>query len=241
MCPGNSKFQLTARSIQKVLPLILAFLGGVLLAVDPVSTASAADIYLTGASEVDQSVLVPPFQASIAVTDSQGWGQTFTVGLPGLLTRIDLQLGRNADTSLPLQVEICRTSGGLPDMSPQALLYSTSIAASAVPVQTWSDSFSVSVDLSSALIQVTPGDQLAVLLTTADGNWYNWTTHYWPDDIYPAGTAVKLAYPSAPNWIQVTGYDSGFQTWVTAVPESSTLLPLAFLILAAHHRFRRKI
>src|SRR5258705_7041463 len=54
---------------------------------------------------VDQQIIVPQ-QAAIAVTVGYSYGQSFTVGLAGSLTQIDFQLGRNAGTTQPLQVEL---------------------------------------------------------------------------------------------------------------------------------------
>ena len=113
-----------------------------------------------------------------AVDWGQSLGQTFTVGLPGLLTRIDLQLGRDAAADQPLRFELCKTVGGLPDDTLAASLFSTSIDPSAVPVLITTNTFTVSVDLSSASIEVMPGDQLAILLRSSSTHWYLWTTGY---------------------------------------------------------------
>jgi len=227
---ANNHFPLAARRAETSLSVTLALLTGILVAVAPA----------TGATTEDQHLLADG-QFNAAVTSYQGWGQTFTVGLSGLLTRVDLQLGRQTGTSGPLQVELRKTSGGLPDLTPQALLFSTSIAASAVPVTGSPASFTVFLDLSSAPPSVTPGDCLAILLTNPDTSWYLWSSHYWPGDIYSGGSALKLVSPSAPNWIEVSGYDSGFDTWITQVPEPSALLPVGLLILAVSYRCRSTI
>jgi hypothetical protein len=185
---------------------------------------------------VDQQIIVPQ-QAALAVTVNQSMGQSFTVGLGGLLTRIDFQLGRNAGTTQPLQVELRTTIGDLPNLAPSALLFSGSIAASDVPVLIYTSSFSTSIDLSSAPPAVTPGQKLVVLLSSSDYEWYNWDNPgYFNNNPYPNGTTVKLGYPDYSNWVTLDDWDFGFRTWVLPVPEPSTLLPLGLLILAVRSR-----
>jgi len=104
---ANNHFPLAARRAETSLSVTLALLTGILVAVAPA----------TGATTEDQHLLADG-QFNAAVTSYQGWGQTFTVGLSGLLTRVDLQLGRQTGTSGPLQVELRKTSGGLPDLTP---------------------------------------------------------------------------------------------------------------------------
>ena len=182
---------------------ILAILTGGWLAA-PLDSARATLL----PAVVDQS-LISSEQAGIAVAADQGWGQTFTVGLAGTLTRIDLQLGRNATALQPLQFELrTLTAGGVPDQSPAALRYSTSIAAASVPVLVTTNNFTVSLDLSGAALAVTPGQQLCLQLTAADYEWYFWTSGYWPVDQYAGGSAVKLAFPDAPNWSFSSGVES---------------------------------
>jgi hypothetical protein len=231
MNPSNKQFDRTARRVTKLVPLTLAVVG---LAVAPINTARA-----TGVPQVDQQ-LIAMEAAGVAVDYSQSWGQTFTVGLPGVLTRIDLQLGRDAGANQPLQVELRRTVGGLPDLMPEALLFSTSLDPSAVPILITTSSFTVSIDLSPAPPTVTPGDQLIILLTSASDHWYLWTTGYWPGDMYPNGSAVKRGYPDYSNWVVQDGWDSGFRTWVT-VPEPTALLPIGLLLLALQRRRRRRL
>jgi hypothetical protein len=209
--------------------------GGSLMFLFFLPTAKATSI-----PQIDQSVLAPSFQSSLAVYAAQDLGQTFTVGLGGLLTQADLQLGRNSTTTQPLQLEIREITTGLPDESPGALLFSTTVPAAAVPVQIYSQSFSVSVDLSGAPPVVTQGEKLAIVLScnvNNSGAGYNWTSYGYPNDIYPAGTGVVA---SGGSWSTLGG-DNGFQTWVL-VPEqtSSKLLLLGGLVLAGVRAKRKQ-
>ncbi len=179
---------------------------------------------------VDQSIIVP-IQAALAVSPGWSYGQSFTVGLDGTLTRIDFQLGRNAGVTEPLQVQLCTTIGDLPDLDPSALLFSGTIAAADVPVQTFTSTFDTSIDLSSAAPLVARGEKLVVLLSSSDNGWYNWdNSGYFNNNPYANGTAIQ-SIPTSPAWGAINNWDFGFQTWVTPVPEPSALLPVGLLIL----------
>jgi len=186
---------------------------------------------------VDQQIIVPQ-QAAIAVTLGYSYGQSFTVGLAGSLTRIDFQLGRNAGTTQPLQVELRTASGDLPNLAPSALLFSGSIAAANVPVLTFTSSFTTSIDLSSAAPTVTAGEKLVLLLSSSDGDWYNWNNSgYFNSNPYPNGSAIQLSSPN--NWGTMDSWDFGFRTWVAQVPEPSSLLPVSLLLMAFGRRFTK--
>lgn len=189
---------------------------------------------------VDQSIIVSA-QAALAVTTGQSLGQSFTVGLGGALTRIDFQLGRNAGTTQPLEVEVRLANGDLPNLDPSALLFSGSIAAADVPVLLFTSSFTASIDLSAAAPTVTAGEKLVVLLSTADSDVYSWdNSGYNNNNPYPNGTTVKLGYPDYANWVTIDNWDGGFQTWVQPVPEPSILLPAGLLMLALGHRLAKR-
>jgi hypothetical protein len=180
---------------------------------------------------VDQQIIVPN-QAAIAVTAGWSYGQSFTVGRGGALTRIDFQLGRAAGTTQPLQVALRTANGDLPNLDPAALLFGGTISAADVPVLTYSSSFTASMDLSSAApVIVTPGEKLVVVLSSTDPNWYNWdNSGYFNNNPYPNGTAVQST-PSSSGWAPMANWDFGFRTWVTPVPEPSGLLPFGILVL----------
>ena len=213
-----------------------------LIAVPCVITGLLSGVHSASATllttTVDQQIIVP-IQAGIAVTAGWSYGQSFTAGLGGPLTRIDFQLGRNAGVTQPLNVELRTATGDLPDLSPSGLLFSGSIAASNVPVLIFTSSFTTSIDLSSAPPVVTPGEKLVVLLSTSDGDWYNWdNSGYFNSNPYPNGTAIQMT-PNSPSWSVMDAWDFGFRTWV-AVPEPSALLPVGLVILAVARRFSKR-
>jgi hypothetical protein len=229
----NHSARPTLCRVRKPFAITLAGLVACLLICNPIDSARA----VLPPPVVDQEIIVVQ-QAALAITAGSSWGQSFTVGSAGSLTRIDFQLGRNAGTSQPLQVELRTASGDLPNMDPAALRFSGSIAAADVPVLTFTSSFTTSIDLSGAAPVVAPGEKLVVLLSTSDYDWYNWdNSGYFNSNPYPDGTSVKLAYP---NWVAVDNWDFGFRTWVAPVPEPSALLPVGLLILAVGRRLRKR-
>jgi hypothetical protein len=126
--PTRHPFSPALRRIRASFAITAAGLVASLLAGGSMDSARAVIL----APTVDQQCLAP-IQAALAVTAGTSWGQSFTVGLAGPLTQIDFQLGRNASTSQPLQVELRLANGDLPDPDPSALLFSGSIAAAMSP------------------------------------------------------------------------------------------------------------
>jgi hypothetical protein len=236
MEPNNVSSRSILSHFKQSFGLTLAGLVGALLIGGPVEPIRAA----APTPVVDQQVIVPN-QAAIAVTAGWTYGESFTVGQAGALTRIDFQLGRAAGTSQPLQVALRTASGDLPNLDPSALLFSGTIAASAVPVLTYSSSFTASMDMSSvAPIMVTPGEKLVIVLSSSDPNWYYWdNSGYFNNNPYPNGSAVQST-PSTSGWATMDNWDFGFRTWVAPVPEPSTLLPFGILVLVLGRRFMKR-
>jgi hypothetical protein len=235
MNPANHSSRPTLCHAQKTLAVALTGLVTCLMICNPMDSARA--VIYTG--EVDQQIIVPQ-QAALAVFAGYSWGQSFTVGLDGSLTRIDFQLGRNAGTTQPLQVELRTAIGDLPNPDPSALLFSGTIAAADVPVLIFTSSFTASIDLSSAAPLVTPGEKLVVLLSSNDSNWYNWdNSGYFNSNPYPDGTSVELGSGSS-SWVAVDNWDFGFRTWVAPIPEPSALLPVGLVILTLRRRFAKR-
>jgi hypothetical protein len=196
--------------------------------------AASAWASLPGA-QIDQSILTPQGQGQnygIAVSANQSLGQTFVVGLSGRLTEIDLQMGRRETALSPLQVELRKTAAGVPDLSAQGLLFSTSLDPSLFPIGI-PYGFTAAISLGDG-VPVTSGDQLAVVCLTG-GDWYYWSS--WNlADIYNSGSTVWR--PTSRNYfVPLGGQDSGLQTWVM-VPEPVGLLPLGLAVLGVYHRRR---
>ncbi len=84
-------------------------------------------------------------------------GQSFTVGLGGILTGVEVLLSRVSDEAGDLVVEIQTTTAGIPD---GGMLGFTTVPRSEIP----QEPTYLSVDLTAAGIPVAVGDQLAIVL-----------------------------------------------------------------------------
>jgi hypothetical protein len=185
----------------------------------------------------------PDDEVSAGFGGTQNLAQTFTVGITGTLTEVDVSVERfNFDPPTgTLYLQIRGTTGGVPNADPSYLLQA-SVSESTLPL---APNFGfVSFDVSSAGLQVTQGEQLAIVLLAPDfANPVNWIGVQ--GDQYPAGGAFVEQEPDF-GWVPspVSGADLGFQTFVSPVPEPSTLVMsslagLAGLTIAARSRSAR--
>jgi hypothetical protein len=154
--------------------------------------------------------------------------QTFTVGLSGILSQIDLDIQR-ITTSNDLIFDIRATSNGLPIEND-----STTLASLTVPfnsIQTTRDFFSL--DISSYNISVASGDMLAIVLDSGNDHDYAWFGYSSTSDPYSGGESY-FRNPSAgfntwtsSSYYTVATHDLGFRTFVntTVVPE-----PVSFIL-----------
>ncbi len=143
--------------------------------------------------------------------------QTFTVGISGILTQVDLlNFQRNSATTDALLFDIRTTSGGVPTEPDSGgnILASLSLAAASV-----STTFgTLSVDLSPFSVSVASGDVLAIVLSSDDpvGGAYRWRGT--SADGYVGGSAFDRL---GATWGSTFFADHTFQTFV-----ESTDLPL---------------
>ncbi|MHC4445535.1 MAG: hypothetical protein ACYTF1_23560, partial [Planctomycetota bacterium] len=147
--------------------------------------------------------------------------QTFTVGITGVLTRVDALIYRRFNTSVDLLFDIRRTNAGVPTESDDDTLASLAVPASSVPTTIQFCTF----DISSFYVSVTVGDVLAIVFRTPPGAGIN-ETYSWVGllgDPYSPGSPF-FRNPSAgfDNWSVLFG-DSGFRTFVETIPEPADL------------------
>jgi hypothetical protein len=166
--------------------------------------------------------------------------QTFTSALTGKLARVDLGLyALLTSPTGPLTVEITETAQGKPDLTAAGLLASRTVHPQDVPVSlhpelgALDEYFSVSVDFAAAQLDVSPGQQLAIVLRSLSGRpeYFWWTNPPGHIDGYTRGAMD----PST-----ATFWDAQFRTVVDVVPEpvSSLLAGIACLTLSLAHRGR---
>lgn len=159
------------------------------------------------------------------------FAQTFTVGVGGTLSRVDVEAYHIENTGGPMRVQLWdTTAAGLPD--PLALLASWNIDD--LNSSTTPGSF-VSHDLGAAAFAVLPGEIYALVFSPVISN--SWPQQgrrlvHGTSDTYSGGSAF---YRSIDNFysggsFSTSTFDYGFRTWVddqqTSVPEPATMLLL---------------
>ncbi|MEM6854655.1 MAG: PEP-CTERM sorting domain-containing protein [Planctomycetota bacterium] len=198
-------------------------------------TAAVLVIVFTTASASAQLVVDQAADAGLAgstggsnVSNEQATLQTFTVGVAGLLSTVEVQAQRGGSApSDDLVMTIYGTVGGEPDLGQN--LGSVGVPPSSVPTLDFFNPTFVPFDVSGLGIDVVPGDVLAIGLgyPTGTGRYFVFDTL----DFYAGGeqTVVLLGDAFVPD----PGRDFGFRTTVL-VPEPSSLalLGLSGLLVA---------
>jgi hypothetical protein len=153
---------------------------------------------------------------------TQNLAQTFTVGITGTLSEVDVSVERFAfqPPTGTLILQIRATTGGVPAADPSFLLQA-SVPESALPLAP--NYGFVSFDVSSAGLHVTQGEQLAIVLLAPNfANPVSWIGVQ--GNPYPAGGSFVEQEPNF-GWLPlVPTSDLGFRTFVATVPEPSTLI-----------------
>lgn len=143
--------------------------------------------------------------------------QTFTVGVTGMLTRVDVLISRIATADLLFDLRA--TQNGVPVESDTAVLVSVRIPAAQVPV---TQGF-FTIDLTPFNVPVVSGQVLAIVLRSdPDIMSYMWYGTYSPDGY----TRGQFYFRHPPAWPRPTwraeaegpADDLGFRTFVTTAP-----------------------
>ena len=202
----------------------------------PLIVVGIALLLQTASGQVlDQSVLnqsTSGFSGTV-LTSSNQLAQTFTVGITGQLSRIDLQVVQAGNTN-PITQDLVLVVY-LP-LSSTNLLGTTLATVNIHPndVPNGSQSLAgalVSVDLDPFSILVNAGDVLSLVLMSDQFvpnpafKHYTWVTPGGTTNPYPGGQAWSNRFPA--GFAPLTNRDFGFQTYVsnpviiTPVPEPS--------------------
>jgi hypothetical protein len=142
---------------------------------------------------------------------NQQWAQTFTIGVAGVLSEIDVFVKHFAPASGNLIMDLRRTAAkGSPITKGGDVLCSLSVESSSVPQ---SDDGIVVFNISSRNIRVVPGEKFAVVLRASEGastfKWIGLT-----GNLYAGGQAFDRQTPDD-DWMGEEGADLGIRTYVT--------------------------
>jgi hypothetical protein len=161
---------------------------------------------------------------------NQQRAQTFTVGIGGLLTEVDVDVerfGSSAAGNLVLEIRDTNPGNGFPVSNGFRL--QTSVAANVVPPGPNPNGILTAFDVSPFGLQVNPGDHLAIVLYAQGGSGYDFGWLGAINDPYPPGSAFERVVGNH-DWFNEStiaqNYDNGFRTFVdpSPAPEPSTLV-----------------
>lgn len=186
---------------------------------------------LTAAPILDQEYNPAVVNSGLGI-GSRDRAQTFTVGLSGQLTGVELLMERFSNSIGDLTVEIRSTAGGVPGNSSGAVLATTTVSQSLMSLGTGSGSNAtfVAADLTAAGLFVNAGDVLAIALSGNPSGEFGW---FGGSDNGYAGGSTYWRFPGDPNNWSAFSLDreQGFRTFVDASEISEVPAPGAIGIL----------
>ena len=158
------------------------------------------------ASTLDQDIAFSTSDCNTEVYSGQGMGQTFTAGLSGPLTSVEVFLvdSSSSGSEPGLTLALASTSSGLP--------VGVALAASTIPDSDVPSVPGVVTVTFSSPATVTAGEQYAILITTSEtNNNYKWCGD--GDDTYSGGMDLDDR-TGGPNWRQLGDADMSLRTYV---------------------------
>ena len=155
------------------------------------------------------------------------FAQTFTVGVDGKLSVVEVEAYHTLNTYNVMLVDIWNTNAGLPDPSVSLAHWEIGDMNSSMIAGTF-----VSLDLGSAAFTVSPGEIYAIVFSS-NNLTYQGGRHLvrGTSDTYSGGDSfsrtIYTDYTAATSW-NSNGSDYGFRTFVDvqSIPEPSTMLLL---------------
>jgi hypothetical protein len=183
-----------------------------------------------GAAQLDQE-FVSNEDGGFIVSGSQWIGQTFRASVSGFLTSVDLDLARNPARTGSLQFLLCRINDPVPAYGDLPL--GTQLFSTRIPFESIQGAFNwVNVSLGDSATALAAGKSYAIILKTdvpaIKGGVDPVAWRYSENGTYTGGTTI--------HWVPNLGVgivpqvDSGFRTYMTAVPEPS--IPAVFTFTA---------
>ncbi len=174
--------------------------------------------------------------------------QTFTVGVAGTLSKVELALFRSSEFPGEVAVDIAHVISGTPNFSESGKIATQHLPISAIPVADPAAPLAktfVPIDFSSSSVEVSPGDNLAIVLRWSylGANYIAWWENNSSDPSYAGGTffTYDVIMQSSAN-IGGSVYDGQFRTYVTTTPEpgTCTLLSGCLIAIGLMRRNRRR-
>lgn len=193
-----------ARLLQK-----LSVLPSLIIVIELAGTSSAALV-------VDATNDVGSSAAAHNLMPSNFWAQSFTVGTDGLLSKVEVQVGKFSGAASNVSFELRPLVAGTPTLDNRGTLFTSSIDINDIPViNSLTDPAPfVSVDVSGAGLHVKPGDVYAISMLRSGGTpaaaWRG------KPNSYAGGTSFfrsLLNVPWTPN-----SEDLGFRTTIDSAP-----------------------
>jgi hypothetical protein len=190
---------------------------------------------------LDQSVIPPspPLNGFLA-EDGQTLAQTFTVGLPGLLSAIELDLAccldRDGIVTFPadLVIEIRTT---LADGSPSGdVLVTTTARAESLSAGFFTFE---RISLSSAGLEVSPGQMLAIVLSSTAPAMGLFNPYAWALDTSGQYNRGSAYVKHADGFVGAGDLDFGFKTYVPE-PANLALMTLGLAAMAGRRIVRSR-
>ncbi len=146
---------------------------------------------------------------TIGTAVDQSAAQTITVGIGGIMDRVEMYIYADGTPGFPMVLRIVPVTAGLPDDS--TILATGTLTPAPTGLQ-W-----VSFDLSGANLAVTPGRQLALILRSGQHLDQGQYVVEGTADLYPGASFVRSF--SGP-WNPINNYDLMFRTYVVPAEPS---------------------
>lgn len=156
--------------------------------------------------------------AALTLRPNNFWAQSFTVGAAGLLTQIDVQVGKFEGAAGDVTFELRPIVDGLPTINDNERLYRTTLPIDEIPVinSLLDPPAFVSVDVTDLGLRVEPGEQYAISLRRSGGTPIAaWRSQ---PNSYADGAGYFRNLLNVPWSASIE--DLGFQTWIDPTPSA---------------------